>query len=147
MPRALSWVLIATAACGSENKVEEDLDPNLTTQDDNNTTPGDDDDTAPGDDSPPDTDTTPGGGDDDDDNGSETGTPGTDTDLTEEEICEAAAALTITLDPYQTPDDGKVIYCHSSSGGSYNYIDSNISSCLPHLNHNYDVFPTSGCDT
>lgn len=69
------------------------------------------------------------------------------TNPTEDEICELAAALALTLDPYQTPGDGRVVYCHSGSGSSYNYIETDISSCLPHLNHDHDVFPTTGCDS
>jgi hypothetical protein len=58
-----------------------------------------------------------------------------------------AASLAGYLDPWQTPLDGRVYYCHSSSGSNWNFVESDISSCLPHINHNYDVFPTTGCDT
>lgn len=87
----------------------------------------DDDETAPGDD---DDDVTPG-----------------DTGLTGDEICELAAALVIELDPYQTPDDGRVVYCHAGGGSNLHYIETDISACIPHLNHPGDVFPTTGCDS
>jgi hypothetical protein len=136
-------------ACGSENKVDNDLDPGRTQEpaDETTSVPTDGQDGDPQDpgDVPEDPDT-----DEPDTDDPGTGDPGTpdepDPNLTEDEICEKAAALTITLDPYQTPEDGRVVYCHSGSGGGYNYIESDISSCLPHLNHEYDVFPTSGCD-
>ena len=35
----------------------------------------------------------------------------------------------------------------AGSGNNYTRIDTDISSCLPHLNHRNDVFPTTGCDT
>lgn len=148
--RTGGWIALCAIACGSENKVGDDLDPprhtqtSETTPTGNETTP--DPDTATATDTPTE----------------ETGTatdaatdgtttaidpPTTPTDIPEEDICEKAAALTITLDPFQTPSDGRVYYCHSGSGNSYNYIETDISSCLPHLNHDYDIFPTTGCDS
>jgi hypothetical protein len=74
--------------------------------------------------------------------------PWIDTGLTDQEICEEAARIAGYLDPYQTPGDGKVLYCHSGGGPNYTFVDSDISSCLTHLsNHASDVFPTTGCDS
>ncbi|MCA9493359.1 MAG: hypothetical protein KC621_25685, partial [Myxococcales bacterium] len=73
-----------------------------------------------------------------------TATGGTPT--TDQELCERAAGLAGYLDQWQTAGDGRVYYCHSSSG-NYTFVESDISSCLPHLNHNFDVFPSTGCDT
>ncbi len=70
-----------------------------------------------------------------------------DTGLTDDEICESADALAGYLDPWQTAGDGRVYYCHSSSGSNWVFIESDISSCLPHLNHGFDIFPTTGCDS
>jgi hypothetical protein len=147
--RYAAALCLLLVACGSENKVGQEVDPgqtqepgDLTTTTPDNPTGGDDP-QDPGDDpETPDTD-------DPDTDEPDTDEPGTlepDPNLTEEEICEKAAALTITLDPYQVPEDGRVVYCHSGSGNGYNYIESDISSCLPHLNHDFDVFPTTGCD-
>jgi hypothetical protein len=140
--RYAAALCLFVVACGSENKVDNDLDPGQTQQPGDETTtspedPGGDPQDPGGDPEDPDT---------DEPDTDEPGTDEPDPDLTEDQICEKAAALTITLDPYQTPDDGRVVYCHSGSGGGYNYIESDISSCLPHLNHDYDVFPTTGCD-
>ena len=75
-------------------------------------------------------------------------TPFIDTGLTDQEICENAAVIAGYLDPYQTPYDGKVLYCHSGGGTSYTFVDSDISSCGSHLTgHANDVFPTTGCDS
>jgi hypothetical protein len=79
-----------------------------------------------------------------------TGTPPTDSGLTppsDQDLCNDAATLVGYLDQFQTPGDDRVLYCHSGAGGSWNFVESNISSCLPHLNHNFDVFPTTGCDS
>ena len=62
-------------------------------------------------------------------------------------LCDFASLVTGFLDQFQTPYDGKVIFCHSSSGNSYTQIDTNNSSCLTHINHAYDIFPTTLCDT
>jgi hypothetical protein len=70
-----------------------------------------------------------------------------DTGLTDDEICDRAASLAGYLDAWQTAGDGRVYYCHSSSGTNWVFVESDISSCIPHLNHNYAVFPTTGCDT
>jgi hypothetical protein len=64
-----------------------------------------------------------------------------------EEICELAANLTGYLDRFQTAGDGRVLYCHSGSGDGYNLVDSDIDSCSAHLDHRYDVFPSTGCDS
>lgn len=77
-----------------------------------------------------------------------TGTsPPIDTGLTGPEICETAANLVGYLDGYQTAGDGKVLFCHSQNGNKWVYIESDISACLPHLGHAYDIFPTTGCDS
>jgi hypothetical protein len=70
----------------------------------------------------------------------------TDTDVPEipDDACEQAVELDGYLDQFEVPGDGRVFYCHSGSG-NYVQIESNISSCLPHLNHSHDVFPTTLC--
>ena len=67
-------------------------------------------------------------------------------DLTEEEICQNAALVAGFLDAYQTPNDGQVTYCHGTGGG-YNYLNTSISACETHANHNNDIFPTTLCDS
>jgi hypothetical protein len=159
-------IALTMVGCGSETKVEENLDPDGLQGPGggggNETTPGGVD-TAGGED-------TGGGGgtgatgddddatgdDDDDTTGNTTGsetppdwtwTGDVPTDPTGDEICELAAALVIELDPYQTPGDGRVVYCHAGGGTNIHYIETDISSCLPHINHPGDVFPTTGCDS
>jgi hypothetical protein len=62
-------------------------------------------------------------------------------------ICDLAQNITSYLDDYQTPGDGRVLYCHSGSGHSYNLVDSDVDACSAHLDHDWDVFPSTGCDT
>jgi hypothetical protein len=149
-------VLLALGAigCGSESKVGDNLDPDGLngpggggTEE---TTPTDVDTAAPGDTGGGGTGATGDDDDDDDTTGDETPPEWTGTvptDPTNDEICQLAAALVIELDPYQTPDDGRVVYCHAGGGDNLHYIETDISSCLPHLNHPGDVFPTTGCDS
>lgn len=63
------------------------------------------------------------------------------------DVCERAENLTAYLDRFQVPDDGHVLYCHGTGGGGFVLVDSNISSCFPHLDHRWDVFPSTGCDS
>lgn len=145
---AMAVVLVG---CGSDNKLDDQLDPDGVGQTPSgpNTQPNGSESTTPPDtdtDTPPtfttETPTDTGGPGD-----GTTGPDPLDTGLTDDELCEAAAALSSILDPYQTEGDSRVTYCHSSSGSNWHLIDSDISSCLPHLNHSYDVFPTTGCDS
>jgi hypothetical protein len=64
-----------------------------------------------------------------------------------DDTCERAANISGYLDRFQVAGDGRVLYCHSSSGRGFVVIASDISSCLPHLDHRYDIFPTSLCDS
>jgi hypothetical protein len=64
-----------------------------------------------------------------------------------DDVCELAAATSGYLDAFETPGDGRVLYCHSGSGKSYVFVDSDIDSCLAHLDHRGDVFPTTLCDS
>ncbi|MEZ4241082.1 MAG: hypothetical protein R3F59_33960 [Myxococcota bacterium] len=140
-----AMVLTLLVACASDSKVQDNIDPDGVQGGDatataTGTTPtGDETDTTPGDD-------------DDDDNVTDTATTGTGTsvlppDATGDEICTAAAALASVLDPYQIPDDGRVFFCHGGGGTNLHYIETDISSCLPHIDHPSDVFPTTGCDS
>jgi len=103
-------------------------DPNG--DDDDDTVPGDDDD-----DTTSDTDTTPGG------------TGSTTWDTGNWDLCDWALHVAGFLDAYNTPGDGKVIYCHQSGGPNYVMQDTSVSSCLTHIAHAGDVFPTSICDS
>jgi hypothetical protein len=68
--------------------------------------------------------------------------PGEDDDL-----CSKAARTAGYLDSFQTPGDGKVLYCHRGGGPHYVLVDTDISACLPHLDHVNDVFPSTLCDS
>ena len=160
--RLATLVLVLCWACNSDSKLQQGLHPPDVT----NTTA-----TTPGGGNPSESTTgegsTPSGNTgDDDDNGTGTGGGGgdggggdggggdtastattSDTGLTDDEFCQKAATLSGFLDGFQTPDDGKVVFCHSGSGSHYSKNDTDISACLPHLNHTNDVFPTTGCDS
>jgi len=103
-------------------------DPSGDDDDDDDTVPGDDDDDTT-------TDTTPGG------TGSTTWDTGT------WDLCDWALHVAGFLDAYNTPGDGKVIYCHQSGGPNYVMQDTSVSSCLTHIAHAGDVFPTTICDS
>lgn len=75
----------------------------------------------------------------------DSGDPGPDPE--DPDFCEKAASIAGFLDSYQVPGDGRVIYCHSGTGRHYTIIDTDISSCLPHLDHVADVFPSTLCDS
>ncbi|MFN7145426.1 MAG: hypothetical protein ACK4YP_16755 [Myxococcota bacterium] len=64
-----------------------------------------------------------------------------------EDTCAIAENLTGHLDRYQTPGDGRVLYCHGTGSGRFVLVESDISSCFPHLDHRHDVFPSTGCDS
>ena len=67
---------------------------------------------------------------------------------TEEDVCSGVNPLDLSLDIMQVPGDGRVLYCHGGGGGGHwTLVESDISSCLPHLQHEGDVFPTTGCDS
>lgn len=171
-----AFAAIVLCACSSENTLKDEPDAGLGTTTEGvgpgQTTSTTDTPSTPGTDTPPTPDTadtgwdwtpdtgTPGTGTGTGGTGTGTGEPGTgtgtgepgtgstiDTGLTDEQICTYAASLAGYLDRYQTAGDGHVLYCHSSGGSNWTFVDSNISSCLPHLNHAYDVFPTTGCDS
>ena len=65
----------------------------------------------------------------------------------EDDLCSKAARTAGYLDKFQTAGDGKVLYCHRGGGPHYVLVDSDISSCLPHLDHENDVFPSTLCDS
>jgi len=95
-------------------------------------------------------DTTPGGDDSTGGGGDDTATttPGDDTGPGGgEPDCEEAKRTTGYLDGFQRPGDGKVVFCHRQGGPNYVIINTDIDACLPHLDHDQDVFPTSGCDS
>lgn len=83
------------------------------------------------------------------------GTPG-DTDLPVEPPtvttptdadCVVASNIADHLDPFQVPGDGRVRYCHRTSPGNWVMIETDISSCVPHIHHDLDIFPTTICDS
>lgn len=78
-----------------------------------------------------------------DGSGGDTGTGGEIPD----DACVIAAEIDGYLDGFQTEGDGRVLYCHSGSAKSYVFVDSDIDSCLAHLDHRGDVFPTTLCDS
>ena len=112
-------------------------------------TTGDDDDDVVGDDDD-DTGTTS-QGDDDDDFTTGTGTvPTIDTgtwDTGGWDVCDWALHVAGFLDAYNTPGDGKVVYCHQSGGPNYVMNDTSNAACLTHIAHLGDVFPTTICDS
>lgn len=75
----------------------------------------------------------------------DTGEPDDPEDI--EDTCALAENLTGYLDRYQSPGDGRVLYCHGTGNGGFVLVDSDIRSCFPHLNHRHDVFPSTGCDS
>lgn len=84
-------------------------------------------------------------GDDTGGGGGDTGTPwdGEDAD----DFCDKASRVTGYLDTFQVPDDGRVVFCHRQGGPHFTAIDTSISACMPHLDHTYDVFPSTLCDS
>jgi hypothetical protein len=64
-----------------------------------------------------------------------------------EDDCLLAETIFGWLDQFQVPNDGKVYFCHSGTGGSYTIVNSDISSCQAHTSHPYDKFPTTICDS
>ncbi|MFZ5475750.1 MAG: hypothetical protein ACOZNI_03150 [Myxococcota bacterium] len=68
-------------------------------------------------------------------------------DVDVDDVCRLAANLTGYLDDFQTPEDGKVVFCHSGSGEDYVLVDSDVDACSAHVQHRWDVFPTTGCDS
>ena len=61
--------------------------------------------------------------------------------------CETAGNLTEYLDTFQVTGDDRVLYCHGTGGGNFVLVESDISACFPHLDHRFDVFPATGCDS
>lgn len=141
-----------------EQELEVDQPPNDTgatsdTEDPNDS--GDSDDTAdtnePSDTSEPDTAVDTGEGTDTEEEDPVTEDTAMDTGTVPSEPVEAdcvqAESIPDWLDQFQVPNDGKVYFCHSGSGSSYTIVNSDISSCMAHLSHSHDVFPTTLCDS
>lgn len=80
---------------------------------------------------------------DTDGGGGETDTP----DIPTADDCTRAVELDGWLDQFQVQGDDRVLFCHSGSGGHYSMVEANIDSCLKHLRHPGDVFPTLLCDS
>jgi hypothetical protein len=78
--------------------------------------------------------------------GEEGGDSGTGGEIPDD-ACVLASEIDGYLDAFQTAGDGRVLYCHSGSGKSFVFVDSDIDSCLAHLDHRGDVFPTTLCDS
>jgi hypothetical protein len=71
-----------------------------------------------------------------------------DPDFDEEVFCTAAMKDPTLLDDLETWGDDHVMFCHSSGCSNFTFVDSNIDSCLPHLDHECDVFSREyGCGT
>jgi hypothetical protein len=69
-----------------------------------------------------------------------------DSGFDEDVFCAAAADDPTILDDFETPGDDHVLYCHNASCNGYVLVDSNIDSCLTHLDHSCDVFSREyGC--
>jgi len=52
------------------------------------------------------------------------------------------------LDLLQTPGDGRVSFCHSEDGSLFDFINTSTEECEPHNTlHEFDRFPTTGCDS
>ena len=65
--------------------------------------------------------------------GSGTGT-GTGTwDTATWDTCDFADHIDGYLDQFQTPGDGKVWFCHSLNGNSFNLIETSNAACIPHI--------------
>jgi hypothetical protein len=64
-----------------------------------------------------------------------------------DDLCSLAARTAGYLDAFQVPGDGQVLFCHRESGPHFVEINTNISACIPHLDHTHDVFPTTLCDS
>jgi hypothetical protein len=60
--------------------------------------------------------------------------------------CARASRIPGYLDRFQTPGDGKVVFCHRTSAGSWTRIDTSTSACIHHAGHLLDLFPRTLCD-
>ncbi len=79
---------------------------------------------------------------------SDTDTAGdTDPGTISESDCVKASRVPGWLDQFQTPGDGKVIFCHRNAPGKWSVIDTRIRSCIPHAGHLRDIFPSTLCDS
>ena len=65
----------------------------------------------------------------------------------EERDCVIATQVSGWLDQFQTPLDGKVVFCHRTSLGNWTIVDASISACRAHAYHLLDQFPSSLCDS
>jgi hypothetical protein len=129
---------------GSEPVVGTDGsgDTDVTATGDGDTDPTNDTDSGDGtvgDDTDPTDDTDPGT---DTDTGTDTDPP----DIPTDDDCDIAVDLDGWLDQFQVAGDGRVYYCHAGSG-NYTMVESNIDSCIKHLDHEWDVFPSTLCDS
>lgn len=77
--------------------------------------------------------------------GTPTGTPAGSTTTNPATVCINAAAIPGFLDAIQVPGSGLVIYCHNSPGGLVMQNDPTLT-CLTHISHAGDIFPTTLCD-
>jgi hypothetical protein len=65
----------------------------------------------------------------------------------DEDACTKAERVDGYLDHFQTPGDSRVYYCHRGGGPHYVMLETDISACLPHIDHENDVFPSTLCDS
>jgi hypothetical protein len=66
---------------------------------------------------------------------------GTDAD----NYCRKALRNGSLLDQEQVEGSHKITFCHSMSDGHWAVVSTDYSSCSAHLDHAYDVFPSTGC--
>lgn len=63
------------------------------------------------------------------------------------DLCDWADQIAGFLDGYNLAGDNKVVYCHATGGGNFNMVDSSVNSCLTHISHVDDIFPSTLCDS
>lgn len=61
--------------------------------------------------------------------------------------CDIAILWAPFLDSFNVPGDGMVFYCHNSGGPNYVLHHSSTNSCLTHISHYNDIFPSTLCDS
>jgi len=59
-------------------------------------------------------------------------------------VCTQAAATPGFLDQFQVPNDGMVSYCHDSAG-QLTYVQTSVGTCMTHVGHVADIYPTTIC--
>lgn len=68
----------------------------------------------------------------------------TSTDTANWDVCDWALHVPGWLDSLNATT-GRTLFCHSSSGVNYTFVDADVISCATHLDHAMDIFPSWGC--